>query len=288
MRDPAGHLPEPLVVSVGRAQLAGVRLGAGGHPSLVFLHAGICDHRSWHGVLDELAPDMDVVAYDRRGFGRTTCVAEAHDQVADLVAVLDACGLERVVLVGNSMGGGIALDAALAHPERVSALVLVAPAVSGAPATESADLTPEELAIWDILEAADAAGDHQALNQGEIRIWLDGPLAPEGRVGGETRVLALDMNAIALAAELPGHEPTVTDAWSQLGRLDCPVLVVVGDLDLAHLQARCRLLETMIERATLAVMPGTAHLPALEQPGPFADLVRRFVHERLPAAPPPA
>jgi pimeloyl-ACP methyl ester carboxylesterase len=285
MSHPAGRLPEPLVVPVGRANLAGVRLGAGGWPSIVFLHAGIADHRSWRGVLDRLTPDMDGIAYDRRGFGITTCAPEAHDQVGDLVAVLDACGCERAVLVGNSMGGQVALDAALAHPDRVAALVLVAPTVSGAPATQAADMTPEALAIWDTLEAADAAGDLQALNEGEIRLWLDGPLAPEGRVDGEARVLALDMNRMALAAEVPGHEPNVTDAWSRLDQLSCPVLVVVGDLDLAHLQRRCRHLVELIPGATLAVLDGTAHLPALEQPAAFADLLCRFVSEHLPPAP---
>jgi pimeloyl-ACP methyl ester carboxylesterase len=288
MPHPAGPLPEPLVVPVGRARLAGVRLGAGGWPSVVFLHAGIADHRSWRGVLDRLAPAMDVIAYDRRGFGVTTCEPEAHDQVVDLVAVLDTAGCERVVLVGNSMGGQVALNAALAHPDRVAALILVAPAVSGAPATEAADMTPEALAIWDTLEAAEAAGDLQALNEGEIRLWVDGPLAPEGRVDGEARLLALDMNRIALAAELPGHEPTVTDAWSRLDQVACPVLVVVGDLDLAHLQRRCRELVDLIPGATLAVMEGTAHLPALEQPAAFAELLGSFVAEHLPPAPPGA
>jgi pimeloyl-ACP methyl ester carboxylesterase len=282
MSGPGVHGFEPLNVPVGKAHLAGLQRPGGGAPPLVFLHAGIADHRSWLGVLDLLPPDTGVVAYDRRGFGTsTTSGPEAHDQVVDLMAVLDAAGADRVVLVGNSMGGLVALDATLAHPDRVAALVLVAPAVSGAPETEEADLAPEEAAIWATLEAADAAGDLQALNEGEIRIWVDGPLAPEGRVGGEARVLALDMNRIALAADSPGHEPVVTDAWSKLGELTCPALVLVGDLDLAHLQQRCAALAELIPGAELVVMPGAAHLPALEQPAVFAGLLRDFLARRL-------
>jgi pimeloyl-ACP methyl ester carboxylesterase len=220
---------------------------------------------------------MDVVAYDQRGFGVTTYEAEGHDQVIDLLAVLDACDYERPVLVGNSRGGQIALDFTLTHPERVGALVLLAPAVSGAPKVAKAALRPEEAAFWQELEAAEAAGDLDALNRGEIRLWLDGLDAPEGRVSGVARQLALDMNAVALSAASPGHEPRVVDVWSRVGEIACPVLVLVGDLDMSHLQARCHDLAPRIPGAQLRVIPDAAHLPALEQPQLVADLVRAFL-----------
>jgi pimeloyl-ACP methyl ester carboxylesterase len=224
-----------------------------------------------------LSSDTDVVAYDRRGFGATTYETESHDQVVDLCAVLDVLGLERVVLVGNSRGGQIALSATLAHPERVSALVLVAPAVSGAPEVTESDIDPVEAAIWETLEAADAAGALDALNLGEIRLWLDGPFAPEGRVAGALRDLALDMNRIALHAESPGHEPDPPDDWSRLSEVAVPTLVVVGDLDMRHIQERCASLAGLIVDADLHVMPGAAHLPAFEQPDAFAAVLRSFL-----------
>jgi pimeloyl-ACP methyl ester carboxylesterase len=247
----------------------------------VFLHAGIADQRSWSDVMELLSCDMEVVAYDRRGFGTTTYEPEGHDQVADLCAVLDALGLERVVLVGNSRGGEIALDAALTHPARVSALVLVAPAVSGAPAATGSQIDPVAAAIWETLEAADAAGALDALNLGEIRLWLDGPTAREGRVGGSRRALALEMNRIALHAESPGHEPEAPDAWACLSEISVPVLVVVGDLDLRHVQERGREVARRISGATLRVMPGAAHLPAFEQPEAFAEIARAFLRANL-------
>jgi len=69
-----------------------VRQGAGGEPQVVFLHTGISDKRSWEEVLGLLSPEMDMVAYDRRRFGSTTYRAEAHDQLVDLLAILDAWG----------------------------------------------------------------------------------------------------------------------------------------------------------------------------------------------------
>ncbi len=277
----AGH-DERLEVPVGQARLAVVRRGTGAAPHVVFLHSGISDLRSWDGVMELLGSEMDVAAYDRRGFGTTTYRAEAHDQVEDLVAVVDALGLDRAVLVGNSRGGLIALDAALTHPDRVSALVLVAPAVSGAPEVDGSMIDPVEAAIWDTLVAAEAAGALDALNLGEIRLWLDGPHGPEGRVEGVLRDLALDMNRIALHADSPGHEPRTVDAWSRLAELRCPVLVVSGDLDLVHIRERGRWLASHIPGAQLRVMEGAAHLPAFEQPGAFVAHLRRFL--RRPVA----
>jgi pimeloyl-ACP methyl ester carboxylesterase len=273
-RAPAEHR-ELLEIPVGRARLAVARRGADGPPHVVFLHTGISDLRSWDEVSDLLSPDMDVVAYDRRGFGVTAYRPERHDQVVDLLAVLDGLGLDEVVLVGNSRGGQIALDFTLTHPTRVSALVLVAPAVSGAPA--SGEIEPVEAAIWETLEAAEAAGALDALNLGEIRLWVDGPYAPEGRVGGAVRDLALDMNRIALHAADPGYESEALDAWSRLSEVHCPVLVVAGDLDLAHIRARAKEVASRMAGARMQVMEGAAHLPGLEQPAAFAALLRDFL-----------
>ncbi len=106
---------------------------SGEHPRLVFLHPGVADRRCWYDVMSALVPDFPAVAYDRRGFGETPAADAPFVDVDDLRAVLDACVVGPAVLVGNSQGGRIAIDFALAQPERVDRLVLIAPAVSGAP-----------------------------------------------------------------------------------------------------------------------------------------------------------
>jgi pimeloyl-ACP methyl ester carboxylesterase len=277
MADERSSESQVLEIPVGRARLAGVRAGVGGMPQVVLLHAAIADLRSWSGLLGFLAADVDVVAYDQRGFGATTYEPEGHDPVADLLAVVDMCGFERPVLVGNSRGGQIAIDFALLHPSRVAALVLLAPAVSGSPRATPSDLRPDESHFWESLEAAEAVGDFDALNRGEIRLWLDGLKAPEGRVGGELRRLALEMNARALSAQSPGHELREMDSWARLEEIACPVLVVCGDLDMSHMQTRCASLAARIPGAHLRVMEGAAHLPAFERPDDVAVLVRDFL-----------
>ena len=192
---------------------------AGTGPTLVLLHAGVADRRAWAETAERLAGAYAVVAYDRRGFGESPLSQDPFTHVEDLRAVLDAVGANPVWLVGSSQGGKVALDATLAYPERVAGLVLLAPAISGAPDEGEAD--PETERLDGLMEAADAAGDLDEVNRLEAWLWLDGPAGPEGRVGGPARELLLAMNAIALRSEAEsaaGAGNSEIDAWSPTGR----------------------------------------------------------------------
>ena len=96
----------------------------GDGPPVVLLHAGIVDLRSWDGLVPHLvAAGYRAVRYDARAWGRSTTEDVAYSNRADLVAVLDALGIGRAALVGNSRGGQIAFDTAVEFPDRVVAVV---------------------------------------------------------------------------------------------------------------------------------------------------------------------
>ncbi len=249
--------------------------------AVVMLHAGVADGRMWGAQQAMLAASLSTLRYDRRGFGATEMQRSAeHSRVADLIAVLDACGVQRGVFVGCSQGGRVALDLALAHPDRVQALVLVAPAVSGAPAAE---LSGRALALSEAIDAAEAAPqpDLEAVNRLEAELWLDGPASAAGRIGGAARELFLDMNGVALRAEDPGPVVEPPPAWPRLHTLGCPTLVLWGDLDLPHLQERCEQLVQLIPGARRVVIEGAAHLPPLEVPGRFNAALAAFLASAL-------
>jgi pimeloyl-ACP methyl ester carboxylesterase len=233
----------------------------------VALHAGVADSRVWEACAARWAADgWHVVAPDRRGFGESAREAEGFSHVDDLVAVMDALDLRSAVLVGNSQGGRVAIETALAHPRRVRALVLVSPAVSGRPWEDDA-LHPDELMLEERAEAAAEAGDLELANRLEAHLWLDGPLQVEGRVGGSARELFLDMNGRALAAADVGLPRWDESAWARLGEVDVPTLVVVGDLDEApHVTVG---VAEAIPGAELVRLPGSAHLPMLDDPAGF-------------------
>jgi pimeloyl-ACP methyl ester carboxylesterase len=104
---------------------------AGEGEPLVFVHAGIADSRMWDDQFHPFAQSYRVLRYDRRGFGRSPMVAGPYSHHGDLYALLRFLGIERAHLVGCSQGAKTITDFALEHPEMISSLVLVAPALGG-------------------------------------------------------------------------------------------------------------------------------------------------------------
>jgi pimeloyl-ACP methyl ester carboxylesterase len=265
------------MVTSGAARLA-VETSGEGPPDVLLLHAGVEDQRSWAAVVERLSPAARCVSYDARGHGRTTYDAEpGWSPVADAVAVLDASGADRAIVVGASMGGRTAIDLALEHPDRVSALVLIGPAVRGAPTPE---LEEPVQTIDHALEAADAAGDLATVNRLEAHVWLDGPLQPEGRVGGPRRELFLEMNGRAIAAGDAGEKADLPDAWPRLAEIAAPVLVLVGEHDLRHVRGNARHLAATLPDSRLVELGGVAHLPHLEGDEATLAEIERFVTDQ--------
>jgi len=260
-------------IASGRDTLAAETAGSG--PAVVFLHANICDRRMWRAQMDALGAACRVVAYDRRGFGETGAASEDHSAVADLMAVLDAAvGPAPAVLVGCSQGANIALGAALMHPSRVSGLVLISPTASGAP---TAVYTPELRKLVEQQQQAQAAGDLQRLNEIKARLFLDGPLAPEGRAAQALRRLFLDMNAIALRAAGGGANRDDWPVFHRLSEIRVPSTVVWGKLDFPHIQERARAIARLLPDAQGRELQHAAHLAGLEQPAAVTGAIMELL-----------
>ena len=263
-------------VRSGRAELAVSMAGEG--PALVFLHAGVADRRMWWSQLSYFADICRVVAYDRRGFGETRCQSEPYDNVHDLDVLFEAAEIERAVLVASSLGGQIAIDFTLTHPDQVAGLVLQAPAIGGAPKP----VYPERIArLVDELELAEKGSDVEWLGRLHAHAWLDGPAEREGRVGGNLRRLFLDMDDVVLRAQSAGRETSRNDGYARFRELKLPVEFISGALDFPHINERSLKLSGQIRRAHLTVVPGTAHFPNLEQPAKFNAIVQRSL-KRMP------
>lgn len=268
-----------LRIPSGQAQLATAIAGDG--TPVVFLHAGICDRRMWRRQMDAAAAAGNkAIAYDRRGFGDSRGKAEDHSAVADLLHVLDAAadGVPAI-LVGCSQGGRIALDAALMHPARVRGLVLIAPTVAGAPA---AVYPPAVRVLMDRMESLETARDLDQINAFKARLFLDGPLAPEGRVQGEIRQLQLDMNGAALRAAPAGTSRDAVAAFQRLDEIRAPSTVLWGSHDFPHIQARSRQLADSLMHGCGHELVGTAHLPSLEQPDAVSQRILELIARCAP------
>ena len=265
---------EGFSLDVGAATLAGIEQGEG--LPVVFLHAGVCDKRMWAGQMQAVADlGWHAIAYDRRGYGETESADEPFSHLDDLEALLDAFDIHAAVFVGCSMGGGLALDFALAHPGRAIGLVLIGTSVTGAPWSATAEEQAIEMAEEDAYER----GDRDMLNRVQAHEWLDGPRARSGRVGGAVRDLFLDMNRLALEKPPLTMAEPAPDAWSRIENINTPTLLMVGDEDFSGLIGRHETLSETMPNAFAVVLEGAAHIPSIEKP----DLVNSLLVEFLDA-----
>jgi pimeloyl-ACP methyl ester carboxylesterase len=272
---------ERMEVVAGGTTLVGDRW-SGAAPTIVLLHAGVCDRRCWREVGARLgAAGRDVVAYDRRGFGEVPPALEPFRHVDDLRAVLDAVSPDAPAwLVGSSMGGGVALDAALEAPERVAGLVLLAPTISGEADPSDEAYIAATGGLAEAIDAAWSAGALEDCNRLEVRLWLDGPAEREGRVSGAARELALEMNRVVIANQrnvIASGEPEIgssgLDAASRAHEIAVPAIVACGELDVPiKLRSSAELADTL-PNASYRILPGRAHLPYLEAPEEVAALI---------------
>jgi pimeloyl-ACP methyl ester carboxylesterase len=256
---------------------------AGSGPGMLLVHEGIADRTMWDPQWEAWRDRFTLIRYDQRGFGDSEDPDGPYSLHGDALEVLDSAGIDRAIAVGASMGGKVALDLALADPERVAALVAVVATPSGW--EHSADL----IAAFEEVEAAYESGGVAAANEVELGMWVDGPSREPGEVDPAVREHAARMNHSALEREEEAEqkgvaiEPTELDppAVGRLGEVRAPTLVVTGALDQPSVNRGAGAIAAGVPGAEAVEIPDTAHLPNLERPAEFERAVLRFVSERL-------
>lgn len=242
---------------------------AGRGSPLLLVHAGIADRRMWDDVVPALSPSLRVVRVDLRGFGGTPMPGGPFSHAADLAAVLETLGVPCAHVCGVSMGAGVVVDLALGRPDLVGRIVLVAPGLAGWEWHPS--VGEFDVAETDALDR----GDLDAAAWLNVRFWLDGPSRRPDDVDAGLRQRVFEMQRRAFELDNPAaqHRPLVADAEHRLGELTAPALIVVGALDQPDRADVGRHMAARMPDARLETMPGVAHLPPMEAPDAFAQLV---------------
>jgi 3-oxoadipate enol-lactonase len=256
---------------------------SGDGPGVVFLHPGLWDSRVWDEQFGVFSRTYRVLRYDFRGYGRSSRPepGKPYSHVSDLAAVMDAGDFERAALIGNSMGGRVAVDFALTHPARVSALVLASPALSGF------EGTPEEEAAWEAafadaerrIEEAATAGDLERAEDLRLR-WLWAPLGTDDPAGARIRRIAFD-NLHELTMDESGETAIDPPAAARLDEIEAPTLVLPADHDPPWHERICEVLAAGIRGARLVRIPETDHVIPLRRTQEFNLEVLGFLGEVL-------
>jgi pimeloyl-ACP methyl ester carboxylesterase len=211
-----------------------------------------------------------------RGYGKSEPVEGEFSHMNDFVSVLNALRLrEPVVIMGCSMGGGLAMDFALTHPSRVRALIMVGSGPSGL------ELDVPAPAKFADAEKAFEAGDLDLVAEIETQIWFDGMGRTPEQVNQAMRKPAYEMDRRALSNEvkkLGKRRPnTKAPAFDRLSDLKIPVLVIVGAHDTPYILAAADYMIEKILSAKKMKIQDAAHLPNMDQPDEFQTLITNFL-----------
>jgi len=251
------------------AGLAYERVGVG--EPVVLLHGLGATRRVWQQLVPRLSSARDVIAVDLLGFGdspRPEGPIRLADLATSLVALLDDLDLESVDLIGNSLGGWLALYLAVVHPDRVGRVVAIAPAfVYGLPDGVGADQVAAAASPSDVAAMrqymARVRADADCLTEDDIRTLLEERLARQD-----------DGSIAALASSIAAGDDLLT---GRLHEVAADTLILHGRFDGVVPLAQSARAADEIGGATLRLLDNSAHWPQIEEPDAVAAAVEEFL-----------
>jgi pimeloyl-ACP methyl ester carboxylesterase len=243
--------------------------------AVLLLHGGGLDLRMWDDQVPALAERYRVIRADARGHGRSETPTTPFRQCDDIAELLGKLGIERAALVGLSMGAGAATDTALEYPHLVSHLV-----VCGAGTNEPTFRDPWMLDVQRRMAEAQQRLDAPAwielsLVQGAIGPYRD---TMDETVLARCRQMITDTvrHHVRPDAVAPHH---VRGSWERLGEIRVPALGIVGSLDATDHREMVDRFVASVPGARKYVIDGTAHVPNMERPAEFNDVLLQFLDQ---------
>jgi pimeloyl-ACP methyl ester carboxylesterase len=279
------HWPRMDMVSAGGVRTAVVRAGEPTAPAVVLLHGLGATSASMITLLSALAEDHHVLAPDLPGFGASAAPRSSYQVgwfVDWLVALLDAEGVGSAVLVGNSMGGRLAIEAGLLRPDRVAGLVLLCPSTAVDRARKWVPLArlarPEVAALpWLVSRTAVLAGLRRVFAHPELvpQAWYD--------VAADEFLRAMRSASGRVAFVSCLRQLYLEDGfggggfWTRLADLVPPALFIWGDRDRLVPAANSAYVTDALPGAQSVVLTDCGHVPQFEQPEMTVGLLRDFL-----------
>lgn len=262
-------------MSIGDVRLYYERAGhaAAGKPSVILIHADSLDTRMWDGLFERIAVSFDTVRYDARGFGQSDVPDDTpysfHDELAGL---MDGLGIARAYLIGASLGGATAVDAALAYPEKAAGLVLIDAGLGGFRYSD---------AVVSALGEVVTLAKHGRLDDAK-QLWMSLPFFSVSMqhepAASRIRRMVTDSSGYRWYGTNQSVKLT-PPASGRIGDIAVPMLILHGEYEMPDFVAVARHLLANAGRGSLAVVPGAGHVSLMDNPGFVGDAVMGFLSD---------
>lgn len=244
---------------------------------LVLIHAGIANLNMWEEQMKAFSGKYRVLRYDVRGWGETPDPEGEYSEHGDLKALMDHLGIKDAHILGISNGGRIAIDFAIAYPNLVKKLILVAPSLGGFTYPEDEFMNDLSAKHEEALEA----GNLEMAAEYEAQLWVDGPYRKAEDVDSEfrARALALIRHCLEIPEGKGAGKMLEPYAAERLGEIKSTSMVVIGDKDIEMKAPVTDKLVSEIADVRRVEMKDVAHLPSMEKPEQFNQIVLDFLRE---------
>jgi pimeloyl-ACP methyl ester carboxylesterase len=257
----------------GFAEVMGTRLYyevAGSGRPMILIHGFTLDSRMWDDQFESFAQQYQVIRYDLRGFGKSSLPnSESYSYADDLKALIDHLGVSHAYVIGLSMGGKIAIDFALEHPEATDALVAADSALGG---FQWQDFKRSLESVW-------ARASKSGVQAGK-EVWqgldLFKPAVGKPDVASRLAQMFSDYSGWHFVNDDPVSELD-PPAIQRLNDISTPTLVIIGEYDSPDFHSISSILHEQIIETRKVVIPGVGHMSNMEGPERFNEIVLDFL-----------
>lgn len=238
-----------------------------GYP-IVLVHAFSLDHRMWQPQVEFLSKTNQVITYDVRGFGKSSLPNVAYDHADDLKLLLDHLNISQAHIVGLSMGGRIGVNFTLAYPGKVKSLIVMDSSLDGYASEVD----------WNVF-AREQGVEQAKKNWLNHRVFL--PTSKSPKTVAWLKMLLNDYSGwhwLNLDPTDPGK--TGKNAMNNLGQINTPTLVVVGEQDLPYFHNIANAINGGIRNSKKVIVPNVGHMVNLEAPNLINQLIADFINAK--------
>jgi pimeloyl-ACP methyl ester carboxylesterase len=232
---------------------------------VVLLHSGVCDLRQWDPQWAGLTSRFRTVRIDLTGFGRSPCVGAKGQDAGEVLAVLDELEIEMATVIGSSHGGRVAQEIVMLNQERIAKLILICAATNGI------SPTPSVIEYGDKEDFLVEAGKFDEATTLNVETWL----GPDASAETKSKVWSMQRNAFDVQSKNPTHQRLRVPI--EPAQIACPAVIITGSHDFDFFEVISDHLASLIPQSTRIQLGWAGHLPNLERPAEFEELLTSLI-----------